>query len=286
MSPLISATELHAKIGAPDVVVVDCRQSLADANYGRSAYATGHIPGAAFLHLDEDLSGPLRDPGGRFRGRHPLPDRVTFTQRLANIGLTSTGTLVAYDDGDSMVAARLWWLARWIGHDRVAVLDGGLKAWRSQGYATDTALPLPRTGTLRAGAALVHTVEADALLAHMATDPYRIVDARAAERYRGDVEPLDTQAGHIPGALNHPFRANLRDDETFKPPAQLRADFERLLADVPLQQVVHQCGSGVSACHNLLAMQVADMPGALLYPGSWSEWSSDPSRPIAIGGTP
>jgi thiosulfate/3-mercaptopyruvate sulfurtransferase len=288
MSPLIDAESLHARLDDPDSLVVDCRHDLADPGYGRRAYASGHIPASIFLHVDEDLSGQQRGVDGRFRGRHPLPDRETFARRLSQAGLTPDMLLVAYDDGDSMYAARLWWLAQWIGHERVAVLDGGLKAWRSREYEISTELPQARSAAAAAAAGepLVATVDADTLLADLTTGRYRILDARAGERYRGDVEPIDARAGHIPGAHNRTFRANLRDDGRFKSPSQLREEFTAVLAGMPLDRVVHQCGSGVSACHNLLAMTVASMPGTLLYPGSWSEWSSDPKRPVATGSTP
>ena len=287
VSPLVEAGVLHAALGDPDWIVVDCRHELADTGYGRRAYAEGHIPGALFLHIDEDLSGPLRAPDGRFRGRHPLPDREAFSRRLALTGLTPNTTLVAYDDSDGMYAARLWWLARWIGHERVSVLDGGLKAWRECGYAITTELPSPRSAAISHLAPVsMPTIDADTLLAGLADGKYRILDARAPERYRGEVEPLDANAGHIPGAHNRVFRSNLRADGRFKAPEELHAEFAEAVSDFPVDRVVHQCGSGVTACHNLLAMAVAGMPGALLYPGSWSEWSSDPSRPIATGGDP
>ena len=287
MTPLITAEALHMSLHNADWLVADCRHDLADPGYGRRAYADGHIPGSLFLHLDDDLSGAKHDASGRFRGRHPLPDREIFARRLAQAGLTPQTTLVAYDDGDGMYAARLWWLAQWIGHERVTVLDGGFKAWRERGYAVTTEAPAPRAAATPVVAApRVATIDADTLLANLAAGKYRILDARAAERYRGEVEPLDAKAGHIPGAHNRMFRLNLQADGRFKRPETLRAEFSAAIAGVPADRVVHQCGSGVSACHNLLAMAVAGMPGTLLYPGSWSEWSADPGRPVATGGAP
>lgn len=284
VSPLVEAGALDAALGDPDWMVVDCRHDLADIGYGRRAYAEGHLPRALFLHIDEDLSGPRYGPDGRFRGRHPLPDREILARRLAQAGLTPGTMLVAYDDGDGMYAARLWWLARWLGHERVSVLDGGLKAWRECGYALTTELPSPRSPAIpQLAPQSMPTIDADTLLASLRTGAYRILDARAPERYRGEVEPLDTRAGHIPGACNRLFRTNLRANGRFKAPEALRAEFSEAVSGFPVDRVVHQCGSGVTACHNLLAMAVASMPGALLYPGSWSEWSSDPGRPIATG---
>jgi thiosulfate/3-mercaptopyruvate sulfurtransferase len=287
MPPLIAAEDLHARIADPSLLVVDCRHDLADVTAGRRAYQQGHIPGAMFLHLDDDLSGPRHGPDGRFRGRHPLPDRAAFAHRLAALGVTHATTLVAYDAGDGMYASRLWWLARWIGHANVMVLDGGLGRWQALGYPLTTALPAPRAPAVAViGESLVATIDVDALAADVAAPTYRILDARAPERYRGEVEPLDAKAGHIPGAHNRVFRRNLREDGRFKPPAELRAEFAEIMAGLPPERIVNQCGSGVTACHNLLAMAVAGIDGALLYPGSWSEWSSNPARPIATGSEP
>ncbi|MEO5701244.1 MAG: sulfurtransferase [Casimicrobiaceae bacterium] len=285
--PLVDVATVQQHLEDPQWLVVDIRHDLADPGYGDRAYTGGHVPGAYFLHLDRDLSGPRHSADGRFRGRHPLPEREAFADRLARVGVAPHTMLVAYDDADAMYAARLWWLARWIGHAQVAVLDGGLRAWREAGYALSTTPPSPRTPrTLPPRPPLVETVTADELAGDLASGRWRIVDARAAERYRGDVEPLDAKAGHIPGARNRPFRLNVHDDGRFRSPDELRLGFADTLGDTPPDQVVHQCGSGVTACHNLLAMTVAGMPGARLYPGSWSEWSADPARPVATGATP
>lgn len=261
-------------------VVVDCRHDLMDPRAGPAMYAEGHIPGAFFLHQDHDLAGPRT---GR-NGRHPLPDREALRRKLEAIGLSDGRQLVACDDIGAMMASRVWWLSRWLGHREVAVLDGGLQAWIAAGHRLDRQTPTPHaTGTLTLRDPLVATVDADALLAQLGTGRYRIVDARTAERYRGEVEPLDPVAGRIPGAVNRPYPCNLREDGSFKPAAELRKEFLALLDGHRPDWLVHHCGSGVTACHNLLAMEHAGLDGASLYPGSWSEWCADASRPVATG---
>jgi thiosulfate/3-mercaptopyruvate sulfurtransferase len=282
--PLIDPDALQHARAQHDVVVVDVRHDLMKPQYGRESYAAGHIPGAFFLHLDEDLSGPKHDAAGRFRGRHPLPDRQELARKLGAIGVGSHTFLVAYDDADAMYAARLWWLALWIGHGRVAVLDGGLRAWREARLPLTTDVPRAEPRELPVGEPLVQVVEADAVAASL--DRYWLLDARAPERYRGEVEPLDAKAGHIPGARNRPFKANVGDDGRFKPTEVLKRDFAALLGTTAPENVVNHCGSGVTACHNILAMSLAGMAGSRLYPGSWSEWSSDPARPVATGPKP
>lgn len=263
-----------------DCVVVDCRHDLTDPGYGPAAWARAHLPGAFFLHQDHDLAGPRTGANGR----HPLPDRETLRRTLESIGLADGRQLVAYDETGGMMASRLWWLSRWLGHAEVAVLDGGLPAWREAGHALTTEPPSPRApATLTLRPPRTAQVDAARLLAQLGTDRLRIVDARTPERWRGEVEPLDPVAGRIPGALNRPYTENLQPDGRFKTPQALRAEFLALLDGRPASAVVHQCGSGVTACHNLLAMEVAGLPGAMLYPGSWSEWCADPARPIAVG---
>lgn len=259
----------------PGMLLIEVSFDLGDTAAGERAYAAGHLPGAHYLHLDRDLSGEKTGPNGQFRGRHPLPDRAAFAARLRALGLSKSTQVVAYDRQGGMYAARLWWMLRWIGHRAVAVLDGG-----PQGALT-TALPPVQPGDFEPGEALTTLLDADALRARLGK--VRLIDARAPERFRGEVEPLDTQAGHIPGAANRLFKLNLQADGRFKPASELRAEFEPLLAPFPAGEVVHQCGSGVTACHNLLAMEVAQLPGSALYAGSWSEWSSDPARPVAKG---
>jgi len=215
-------------------------------------------------------------------GRHPLPDREAFARRMQALGLRSDTQVVAYDNQGGPYAAHLWWMLRWLGHEAVAVLDGGLAAWSAAGGPLSAhEPPAPQAGDFRTGPSLAPLIEADALKARLGT--LRLIDARAGERFRGEVEPLDKQAGHIPGASNRFFKDNLAADGRFKPAPELRAAFAQLLAPHAPAQVVHQCGSGVTACHNLLAMEHAGLTGSALYAGSWSEWSSDPARPIAKG---
>ncbi len=274
---LISADELGVAIDR--CVVIDCRHDLLNPRAGIDAYTAGHIPGARFLSQDTDLAGPKN---GR-NGRHPLPDRETLAARLRACGLNSGQQLVAYDAHGGMYAARLWWLARWLGHAQVAVLDGGLDAWRRERLPLATDVPAPGAGNFQASDSVSRSIDAAEIQASLGSGTRLIIDARAAERYRGEVEPMDPVAGHIPGALNRPFAQNLRPDGRFKPGPVLRAEFDTLLGGHDPASVVHQCGSGVTACHNLLAMALAGHPETQLYPGSWSEWCSDPARPVARG---
>ncbi len=287
---LISAEELASAIDR--CIVVDCRHDLADPSAGERAYAEGHIPSAFFLHLDRDLSGPKRVGAGR----HPLPDRESFRCRLEALGLSDRTQLVVYDAQGGAMAVRVWALARWLGHEAVAVLDGDLRAWSAAGYPVTADPPAApaRRGRLDPGRPhLLAMVDADAIVGDLnapaASRSMTIVDARAPERFSGAVEPIDLIAGHIPGAINRPFAANLRPDGRFKPAAVLRDEFAVAfpaeLGRTPGARgagvMVHQCGSGVTACHNLLAMEHAGLAGSRLYPGSWSDWITDPSRPIA-----
>jgi thiosulfate/3-mercaptopyruvate sulfurtransferase len=265
---LISATELRA---VQDALILDCSFDLTDTAAGERAHAAGHIPGAHYLHLDRDLAGPKTGPDGVFRGRHPLPEREAFAALLRRLGLRTGRQVVTYDTQGGMYAARAWWMLRWLGHAEVAVLDG---AWDGE---RTSAVPAVTPSDWQAGEPLVQQIDATTLLRQLGN--VRLIDARAAERFRGEVEPLDKAAGHIPGASNRFFKDNLGADGCFKPAAALRAELQPLASDT----VVHQCGSGVTACHNLLAMSHAGLGDGLLYAGSWSEWSSDPSRPIAKG---
>ncbi|MFA7504770.1 MAG: sulfurtransferase [Burkholderiaceae bacterium] len=277
---LIDVEELALRLD--DCLVVDCRHDLADPDAGRRAWQAGRIPGARFLHQDEDLAGPT----GSHTGRHPLPDPAKLLRRLGELGLDRGTQLVAYDDAGGAMAARLWWLARSLGHDSVAVLDGGLVAWQAAGYPLDQgeAAPSRRApATLEPRDALTRQVDVDALERNLARPTLKLVDARTAERHRGETEPLDPVAGHIPGALSRPLGLNLRPDGRFLPAPVLRQAFAELLGDHAPEAVVHFCGSGISACHNLLAMEHAGLRGSMLYPGSWSQWCSDPSRPVAVG---
>ncbi len=283
-TPLISAADVQAvQRSGLSLVLLDCSYDLTDPGAGRRAWADGHLPGAQHLDLEHDLAGPKTDVDGVFHGRHPLPQRTVFAALLGRLGIRPDSTVVVYDRQAAMFAARAWWLLRWMGHSRVQVLDGGLAAWTAAGGALEHTPPLPTQAApdypLRPAAA--PTLQAGPILAELGTR--LIIDARAPERYRGEVEPLDRVAGHIPGAAHRFFKLNLQPDGHFKPAADLHAEYQQLLAGRAPADVVHQCGSGATACHNLLAMEAAGLPGGILYPGSWSEWSADPTRPVATG---
>ncbi len=276
MHPLISAADLKDLLAsATPPVVLDCSFDLADPAAGERSYNEGHLPQALYVHLDRDLAGPRTG----YNGRHPLADRAQYAAWLGRVGVTPETTVVAYDRQGGMYAARVWWVLRWMGHANVALLDGGLNAWQRGGGELTTVVPVPAaTPPYPEAAPGVPSIDATALLAQL--DQVQVIDARAPGRYRGEVEPLDAVAGHIPGAINRFYQDNLTPDGHFKPADTLRAEFESLLDGRP---VVQQCGSGVTACHNLLAMEVAGLGASTLYPGSWSEWSSDAARPMARG---
>ncbi len=273
---LVDVETLQAHLDDPNWLVVDVRHQLSDTGYGEHAYAAGHVPGAVFLHCDRDLSGAMS--GGN--GRHPLPDPERLAQRLGDIGIGALTQVVVYDDAQGMIAGRLWWLLRWLGHDAVALLDGGLPAWQAAGGTLTSVVPtlLPRAFVTRPQDL---SVNADYVLERLETPHMRLVDARGADRFRGENETIDPVAGHIPGAVNRCFKDNLLPDGRFKPAARLRAEWLAVLAGSPPDLVVHQCGSGVSACLNMVAMEGAGLPGSRLYAGSWSEWCADPGRPVA-----
>jgi len=273
---LVSAQELARHLDDPDWIVCDCRHDLVDYDSGRRAYAEGHVPGARFVHLDEDLSGPKT---GR-NGRHPLPHPLTLALRLGALGIDSDKQVVAYDSSGGCFAARLWWMLRWAGHTRVAVLDGGWQAWTGGGHPVSTEKPNvePTAYTLRPRPELA--VDAAYVAAHLEDPEVALVDARSPDRFRGENETLDPVAGHIPGAINRFFRTNLQESGRFKSPEALRDELAAIVSEVDSRGVIHQCGSGVTACHNLLAMEHAGLPGSRLYPGSWSEWVSDRARPV------
>jgi thiosulfate/3-mercaptopyruvate sulfurtransferase len=259
---------------------VDCRHVLADPDAGEAAWRSAHLPGAGHAHLDRDLSDHQK---AKSLGRHPLPDAADFNRTLARLGVSPGAQVVAYDAGDgSMAAARFWWLLRAMGHSRVAVLDGGMAAWVAQGLPTETGAPAIVPGHYDGAfdARLVAT--ARDVETRLGEAKGWLLDARAPERFRGEVEPLDPVAGHIPGAVNRPLAANLEGGR-MKSPAALRAEFEALIGHRTPADVVLSCGSGVTACHNLLAMAHAGLDGARLYAGSWSGWVSDPARPVARG---
>ena len=277
-TPLVSPEQLIAALAAGAApVVIDCSFDLADVGAGERAFAAGHLPGAVYANLDHDLAGAKTG----LNGRHPLPARADWAATLARLGVTPARAVVVYDAQGGMYAARAWWMLLWAGHRAVSVLDGGLGAWKAAGGAVESGAvaPVSALAAYPPGESLVASVDADALQRSLGR--VTLLDARAGERYRGEVEPLDKRAGHIPGARSRFFKDNLDAQGRFKPAAELRADFAAFGA-AP-SQVVHQCGSGVTACHNLLAMEAAGLPGSALYPGSWSEWSANPQRPVAAG---
>jgi thiosulfate/3-mercaptopyruvate sulfurtransferase len=278
-STLLQAADLAGHLHDPDWLVVDCRFELTAPGAGELAWSKGHIPGAVYAQLDRDLSGPVTPQSGR----HPLPAPERFAQTLSRWGVTQATQVVAYDGSAGVFAARLWWMLRWLGHDAVAVLDGGLQAWVAAGGRQDTTknsreasefAARPRPERVIDAAGLVRLLEAEACL---------LVDARAPERFEGRSEPLDTVAGHVPGAVNHPTQLNLGTDGRLLPSRELGQAWSRTLAGRAGAEIVCMCGSGVTACHDLLALEHIGMGGGRLYAGSWSEWIRDPGRPIAQG---
>jgi thiosulfate/3-mercaptopyruvate sulfurtransferase len=280
-STLISPAELASLQSA---VIIDCRFELAPnnarMNAGRDAYAVGHIAGALYAHLDSDLSGPITAT----TGRHPLPDPTVLAATLGKWGISPASQVVVYDADTGMYASRLWWLLRWLGHHKVAVLDGGFKAWQNAGLPITSIVPTPQAATFigQPNSELVVTA-ADVVRLAVRGD-WRILDARAPERFRGDVEPIDTVAGHVPGARNHPFAWNMDGNGRLLAADKLAQKLQQSLDGVSSHQSVMMCGSGVTACHNILAMEVAGLTGAKLYAGSWSEWIRDPARAVEKGG--
>ncbi len=274
---LITPAQLNElQQSSAQVLVFDCGFDLSDRSAGQRNYDAGHLPGAVHIDLETELSGAANG----LNGRHPLPKREAFQALMARLGANDDTQIVAYD----AAAPRLWWMLRWIGHSAVAVLDGGLPAWKAAGYPARTQAEPPRpAGSITLRAPLAATVGYDQVLANLNDGAYVVLDARAPDRFRGENETVDAIGGHIPGAVNRLFRDNLDADGRFKSAARLRAEFEAVLGQTSPQQVINQCGSGVTACHNLLAMEIAGLGGAALYPGSWSEWSSRPGSPIATG---
>ena len=275
---LVDTALLAGHLADPDWVVVDCRHDLLKPEAGRIAYGKSHIAGARFMHLDRDLAGPRTGANGR----HPLPDPEALAAKLGAAGIDAGKQVVAYDSQESVNASRLWWLLRWLGHDAVAVLDGGWQKWMAEELPHSTEVPKPAATRFTARPS-DGWVDVSYVLAHLRQPDMLVLDARSPARYRGEAEPIDPVAGRIPGSANRFYRENLAEQCCFKPAAQLRAEFEALLGGRPLRQVVHSCGSGVSTCHNMLAMEIAGLTGSLLYPGSWSEWCADPARPVEKG---
>lgn len=278
---LVDAATLRRHVSDPGWIVFDVRHDLLHPRAGKDEHLRGHIPGSFHLSLDEVLSGAKNGKNGR----HPLPDRRKLSNILRELGVEAGTQVAACDAHGGMFAARLWWLLRWLGHESVAVLDGGLSAWIAAGGEIADILPDARKpGSFIERPSLVPTVSAQAILATLDTGTLLVVDARSPDRFRGEDETMDPVGGHIPGAVNRFYRENLRPDQRFKSSEDLRGEFEALLQGRSASRCVMQCGSGVTACHNLLAMEIAQLPGAALYPGSWSEWCSDPARPVAQAG--
>jgi thiosulfate/3-mercaptopyruvate sulfurtransferase len=274
---LVSVATLQANLNRHDWVVVDCRFLLTDPAAGRKMYNAGHIPNARYADLDCDLSSPITADSGR----HPLPSPQDFMDRLGAWGIKTDTQIVAYDQIGGAFAARLWWLARWVGHRRVAVLNGGFPAWKAAGLPVDTQSPYIEPKNYVGSVNDSLWVTSEAILANITSSTYRLIDAREAPRFHGMQEPIDAVAGHIPGALNLPFKENLAADGTFLPAGELRSRFLAALGTQSSAEVVHMCGSGVTACHNLLAMEAAGLSCSKLYAGSWSEWIRNPARPVA-----
>ena len=278
---LIDAATLARHLTDPKWVVLDCRHDLMNPDFGLNAFAEGHIQNAQFANIDTDLSGPKTGADGVFRGRHPLPERALLLESLRGWGIDDDSQVVAYDAHGGMYAARLWWLLRWIGHEAVAVLDGGLAAWSAAGLPLVTPVAQRPRGNIAEKPALVRTVTVADLVENLDSPRLQVVDARANDRFRGENETIDPVGGHIPGARNRFFKDNLQADGRLKDAVTLKQELQAIVG-AP-ESVVMQCGSGVTACHNLLALEVAGLPGAALYPGSWSEWCADSTRPIATG---
>ena len=276
---LISASTLATHLTDANWIVCDCRHDLANYESGRRAYAEAHLPDARFLHLDEDLSGPKTG----VNGRHPLPHPITFTLRLAALGIDNNTQVIAYDAMGGVYASRLWWMLRWVGHKNAAVLDGGIDAWVKAKQPVSAELPAIKPVRYNPNPISQLAVSANEVAANLDHQTLRVVDARSPDRFRGENETLDPVAGHIPGATNRFFKNNLTEDGCFKPADKLKQEFAAVLDTHAPNSVVHQCGSGVTACHNLLAMEVAGLSGSRLFPGSWSEWVSDRKRPVATG---
>jgi len=280
-SPLLCAQDLARQLADPDCLVVDCRHDLLNPQAGEAAYQAGHIPGAVFASLDRDLAAPITPT----TGRHPLPSADAFAATLGSWGVSGRTQVVAYDADTGAYAARLWWMLRWIGHERCAVLDGGFKAWTAAGLPVSTAIPQRTATNFAARPDRDQWLSAAEVAERVQREDWRLLDARAVERFAGEVEPIDSVAGHVRGARNHPFATNLGSDGRFLPAAELRARFEKSQGGVGDDHTIVMCGSGVTACHLLLALEVAGKPGARLYPGSWSEWIRDPQRPVRQGRT-
>lgn len=273
---LIGTDRLADHVADPAWAIVDCRFNLDDESWGERNYLARHIPGATYAHPDRDLSGTKTGSNGR----HPLPSAEVLADTFSRFGIDSGIQVVAYDQDAGMYASRLWWLLRWMGHDAVAVLDGGFAKWISEGRQAASGVESRASGTFLGAPRAEMTVNVEDVAAHAHQADWRLVDARSPERFRGELETIDRVAGHIPGAVNHFFKRNLSEGGTFLPPERLRAGLRQATGDIAPDHIVCYCGSGITACQNLLALEHAGLGGAKLYPGSWSEWSSDPTRPV------
>jgi thiosulfate/3-mercaptopyruvate sulfurtransferase len=279
---IVSTATLQEHLNDPDWIVLDCQHDLINHAFGREAYAREHIRGAHFVSMEHDMAGVKT---GR-NGRHPLPAPEALAAVFSRLGVSAGRQVVAYDSSQNNYAGRVWWTLRWLGHEGVAVLDGGLGKWKAENRALAAEVPTPRPAVFSGHPDDSMRVAAETILANIGKPGLQVVDARAADRYSGAAETIDPVGGHIPGALLRFWKENVNPDGTYKSADALKAEFTRLLGDVPAEQVVHQCGSGVSACNNLIAMELAGLKGAKLYVGSWSEWCADPARPVATGATP
>ena len=277
---LTNSQELSLHLNDPQWVIFDCRHDLLDKEKGERLYREGHIPGAHYANVETDLAGEKTG----LNGRHPLPSPAGFAGFLARHGVMQNSMVVAYDDVGGQFASRLWWLARWIGLKNAVLLDGGIPQWIADRFPVSTAVPVPRPVALRAEPDPRMFWSAAEVQNHLDDPAFALVDARAAERYRGEIEPIDPVAGHIPGALNRFYKMNLNADLTLRPAEELRREFRELASDKQIENIVHHCGSGVTACMNIFAMEYAGLTGSKLYPGSWSEWIADPSRPTVRQG--
>jgi len=279
---IVSTTELAAHLEDPGWIILDCQHDLINHAFGREAYAREHIPGAQFVSMEADMAGVKT---GR-NGRNPLPTPEALVATFGRLGITAGRQVVAYDSSQNNYAGRVWWTLRWLGHKAVAVLDGGLGKWKAEGRPLTAEVPAPRPAAFAGRPDDSMHVAADTILAAIGKPGLKVVDARAADRYSGAAETIDPIGGHIPGALLRFWKENINPDGTYKSADVLRAEFLKLLGGTPPAEVVHQCGSGVSACNNMVAMELAGLPGARLYVGSWSEWCADPARPVATGSAP
>jgi thiosulfate/3-mercaptopyruvate sulfurtransferase len=279
---IIDVNGLQGLIDVGAAAIIDCRFDLTRPAAGLESYLAGHIPGAVYADLNRDLAAR---PEAR-QGRHPLPSPADFVATLRRLGVSNDSQVIAYDDANGSMAARLWWMLRWVGHERCAVLDGGFRAWSAASGAIEIGHAQHKSSQFVAKPSLVSWVSTEQVLEALKDSTQVLVDARAAERFAGRSEPIDPIAGHVPGALNHPFTLNLNEQAQFLPREELRRRWQARLDRHYPTQLIAMCGSGVTACHNLLALDIAGLGGARLYAGSWSEWIRDPSRPVATGTTP